>query len=390
MESIQDQLPVKVCTLPKATISNMTRIKHLQKILDEKKIDYLILMNDGNSIDPHMVYYTNIKVEYALLIVPNKGSALFAVPSLEYERVQRVLSQKTIKIILKEWKPGFLKQFFALPRKNNGRKIEKIGVNYAALSLLSSQAIRKATGRKQIDMSQALRALRMVKTKEEIALIKRACAMTTTIIQEVKAFLSKKKKEFVTEQDVVAFMEAAMKQRGVEPAFPMIVASGKHGAMPHYVPQRKVLQNGFLVIDVGVRYKGYCSDITRTFYVGNPSEKERQAYLGVMRAQEASLHQVREGTPAKHVDQAARKVLGEKYFIHSTGHGLGMDVHEGPNISKTSVDVLQEGMVITIEPGIYFPNAYGIRIEDDVLVKKDGYEVLTKMSSSFNDIVIKK
>lgn len=415
MGPILDLLSVRVCILRGSNqqaskswflrVMIMEKIKQLQQVLHKKGIDYLILMNDGNIIDTHMAYYTTINIEYALLIVPKKGSALFAIPSLEYERVRKFFRagvskktrrKKTGEIIIKEWKPGFLKKYFALPHgKKRTRKNLSIGLNYAALSVLSNKAIRKATHGKVKDMSQELRALRMVKNNDEIALIKEACRITKAILQETVQFLEKKSKKIlgrVTELDIVTFMEASMKEHGTEPAFPTIVASGKNAALPHHSPQRKVLQKGFLIIDVGVRYKGYCSDITRTFYLGKPSEQERRAYYKVRQAQEASLQEVRGGAKAKHVDQAARNALGEKYekyFIHSTGHGLGMDVHEGPHISKTSSDVLQEGMIITIEPGLYFPNAYGIRIEDDVLVKKEGYEILTKISSSFNDIIIR-
>ncbi|MBI2142305.1 M24 family metallopeptidase [Candidatus Woesearchaeota archaeon] len=186
--------------------------------------------------------------------------------------------------------------------------------------------------------------------------------------------------DFRTELDVKNFLESEARKLGCKPSFDTIVASGKNASMPHYSGNGR-LNRGFCVIDFGIRHKGYCSDMTRTIYLGSPSAKEKELYSRVRQAQQNGIDAVKEGAVAERVDSAARSALGKhkKAFIHGLGHHIGIEVHDtGQRISPHSKWLLKEGMTVTIEPGIYYRGKLGIRIEDDVLVRKNGCELLTK------------
>ncbi|WP_309573470.1 Xaa-Pro peptidase family protein [Deinococcus sp.] len=186
----------------------------------------------------------------------------------------------------------------------------------------------------------------------------------------------------MTEQDIALELELALRRAGAQSAFEIIVASGPNGAKPHGVASSRVIGSDELVtVDMGAQVDGYHSDMTRTVAVGNPSAELRRLYRAVLEAEEAAVAAVRPGMRAADLDRLARDLLtghglGE-YFAHSLGHGVGLEVHEGPGLRGTSEDVLEPGMVITIEPGVYIPGVGGVRIEDLVLVTASGHEVLS-------------
>jgi len=165
-------------------------------------------------------------------------------------------------------------------------------------------------------------------------------------------------------------------------SFDTLVAAGERSALPHGTASRNpVPRSGFVILDYGVILGGYCSDMTRTVHVGRASVKERSMYDAVLDAHEAAKAVVKPGATAEQVDAAARRVLKraklEQYFTHSTGHGVGLEIHEPPRLGKKQPDLLEAGMVITIEPGVYVPGKGGVRIEDTVLVTGNGHETLT-------------
>ncbi len=179
-------------------------------------------------------------------------------------------------------------------------------------------------------------------------------------------------------------IEFEMKKKGAEKmAFDTMVLSGPKTASPHGTPgERKIQKGDFILFDLGVVYEGYCSDITRTVAFGEPSEKQREIYETVKKAEQTAIDMIRPGVKARDLDKAARDVITEagygEYFTHRLGHGLGISVHEFPSVTGTNEMELEEGMVFTVEPGIYHPEITGVRIEDDVVVTSDGVEVLTK------------
>jgi Xaa-Pro aminopeptidase len=193
----------------------------------------------------------------------------------------------------------------------------------------------------------------------------------------------------IKEVEVAAEMELAARRAGAEAmSFPTIIASGARSALPHgRASDQAIAPGGFVVCDFGVILSGYCSDQTRTVWVGSVADDARQAYEAVKEAQQAAIDAVKPGATTGEVDAAARKVLKkrklDRYFTHSTGHGVGLEIHEAPRVAAGQEEILQPGMVITIEPGVYFPGKWGIRIEDMVVVTAGGGEVLTPTGKEF-------
>jgi Xaa-Pro aminopeptidase len=212
--------------------------------------------------------------------------------------------------------------------------------------------------------------LRIIKDKEEMAALARACHVTATSIP----YIRRKLRAGVTEKALAAELEAFFYRNGAEKtAFSLIVAMGPHTALPHHVP---------VIFDIGCTVGGYRSDLTRTLFYGKINSKFQRIYSIVETAQKAGIERVRPGATGGDVDAASRDVISQagyaRYFIHSTGHGVGVDIHEPPWIRSKSPDILQPGMVLTVEPGIYLPGRFGVRIEDTLRVTSKGYDILTK------------
>jgi Xaa-Pro aminopeptidase len=226
---------------------------------------------------------------------------------------------------------------------------------------------------------------RMVKDPDELERIRSAVRLGATLFDRALVIL----KPGIKENDIAAEMELAARHAGAEAmSFPTIIASGARSALPHgRACEQTIAPGGFVVCDFGVILRGYCSDQTRTVWVGKASERARHAYDSVREAQEAAISAVRPGIEVGQVDAAARKVLRKaglgRYFTHSTGHGVGLEIHEAPRVASGQKELLKPGMVITIEPGVYFPGKWGIRIEDMVAVTNNGCEVLTPTGKDF-------
>ena len=229
------------------------------------------------------------------------------------------------------------------------------------------------------DVSPILSGLRSIKEDSEVKLIRRACAITDEIMSAVIESWS----GFQTEADVASFIEMKARKSGLPCPFHTIVASGKNASDPHHRATTAKLMQGPVIIDFGVCFNGYCSDITRTVCIGPPSDEVRKTYEMVRKTQDLAISNVNPGIACVDLDAIARGSMGKHagLFIHGLGHGLGIEVHESPTINSRSKESLNSGNVITIEPGIY-TEEFGIRIEDDLIVTKDGCEVLTKADRS--------
>jgi Xaa-Pro aminopeptidase len=227
--------------------------------------------------------------------------------------------------------------------------------------------------------------MRMVKSDAEIDLIRKS------VLLNAKAFerTMKRIKSTMTESDLAAEIDHQMRKLGAEgPAFESIVAAGPRSALPHARPSAERLgTNRILLLDTGAVRSGYCSDMTRVVHLGSPVRRSKELYKAVLEAQLAAIDAVRAGVKAGAVDRAARRVLRahglDRAFIHSTGHGLGLEIHEGPRIGKRDETRLRPGMAVTIEPGVYLDGFGGIRIEDTVVVTNSGCDVLTPVSKEF-------
>jgi Xaa-Pro aminopeptidase len=228
----------------------------------------------------------------------------------------------------------------------------------------------------------AVEDLRSIKDASELAVMRAAADLIGDVFTEVVGGI----KSGISELDLAAKIEYGIKQRGGSgPSFDTIVASGPRSAWAHAQPSSKPLgKNELVVLDQGAILRGYCSDMTRTVYVGRASKRVRGLYNAVLEAQQAAKSAIRPGVTAGAVDKAARGILTRhgfaRYFTHSTGHGLGLEVHEKPRLGAGEKAILQEGMVVTVEPGVYVEGFGGIRIEDDVVVTDKGCIDLTTAS----------
>lgn len=219
--------------------------------------------------------------------------------------------------------------------------------------------------------------LRAVKDEEEISKIKKACQIADQALEATIEMI----KPGVSELEIVASLEYHMKMLGAENiSFDTIVLSGLKTSLPHGKPSQKKLEKGdFLQLDFGALYKGYHSDMSRTFIIGEASDEQVKIYEMMKKATQAGIEALAEGVSVKAADQAVRELLGtyEKYYYPGLGHGVGLDVHELPYIGQSSKDQFEIGQVVTIEPGIYIPGYGGMRIEDTVVIREEGYEILT-------------
>jgi Xaa-Pro aminopeptidase len=231
-------------------------------------------------------------------------------------------------------------------------------------------------------------SLRMVKDEDELVLMREAALLGSKLFDHILNFVRPGMREI----DVAAELEHQARTLGAEGmSFETIVASGPRSALPHgHATVARLPRRGFLTLDFGVILNGYCSDMTRTIHFGAPTPKERSAYESVLEAQEAAVAAVISGVSCGHVDEAARSVLRKAgladAFSHSTGHGVGLEIHESPRVGTGQTSRLLPGMVITIEPGIYLQGEFGIRIEDMVTVTRTGCEVLTPSPKALIEI----
>ena len=259
--------------------------------------------------------------------------------------------------------------------------MKSIGIEAEHITVAQRSTLKKAAPRgvKLREMVGVIEELRKVKDADELRLIRDSVNLGASLLEVAVASL----RPGVRETEIAAEMEYAARTRGAEAmSFETIIASGKRSALPHgRASSAPIPRRGFVVLDFGVILHGYCSDMTRTVWVGKSSRSDRDLYEAVREAQESAVDAVRAGVTCGEVDHAARSVLRrarlDRFFTHSIGHGVGLEIHEAPRLARGQRDVLRPGMVITVEPGAYLPGRGGVRIEDMVVVGERGCERLT-------------
>ncbi len=362
-----------------------TRLKKLSTWLREKDFDAaFITMPDnifyltGFRSEPHerLLGLVNFQDEEPLLICPAMEKDDAKQAGWEYEVIGYNDTENPWEMLEERVKAriGNVKNWVIEREHLNVSRFEELMWRFSGAAFQGAETI--------------LNELRLVKDSEEIKLLRKACELADFAVQVGVNEIAEGK----TELDLIAAIEYEVKKKGVSGmSFDTMVLTGANAASPHGTPGMTKIQRGDLVLfDLGVIYEGYCSDITRTVAFGDISAEQEKIYQTVLQAQEAAVRAVKPGILAKDLDLTARNIIAEagygEYFPHRLGHGLGISVHEYPSVTATNELVMKEGMVFTIEPGIYVPGVAGVRIEDDVFVTEDGAEVLTKYPKTLQNI----
>ncbi len=356
----------------------LLRQKKLREHLATTRFDALLI-----SHLPNIRYLCGFTGSAGFLLVGEAGSVFFSDVRYDTQGREEVKGAKVI--IAKKSVPQAIGDWLKSRRKKSAGWTIGVEAEHMTVAEKKRLADLLPSGYRLRSAPVLVERARMVKDSDELGLIRAAVQLGAKLFDRALETL----RPGIKETEVAAEMEYAARLAGAEAmSFPTIIASGKRSALPHgRATAQPIAAGGFVVCDFGVILAGYCSDQTRTVWVGAPSQDARQAYESVREAQQAAIAAVRPGITTGEVDEAARKVLRKaglgRYFTHSTGHGVGLEIHESPRVAAGQKEVLRPGMVITVEPGVYFPGKWGVRIEDMVVVSENGGEVLTPTSKDF-------
>jgi Xaa-Pro aminopeptidase len=353
------------------------RQQDLRNALSRHRLDSLLITHL-----PNIRYLSGFTGSSAVLLISESKSIFFgdgrysAQAKAEVQSAKLMIARKAPILAAAEW--------LAKSSSRSGRSHIKIGIEGDHLSVAARTRLLETLSSKFLlrEAPPIIEQARVVKDVAEIELIRRAARLGSSLFDGMLETI----RPGIRETEVAAELEYAARKSGAEEmSFPTIIASGERSSLPHGRASQAVIPpQAFVVCDFGVILAGYCSDMTRTVYVGKLTAEARKFYQAVRDAQQAAIEAVRPGVSASEVDQAARKLLRReglsKYFTHSTGHGVGLEIHEAPRLAAGQGEILRPGMVMTIEPGVYIPVKWGVRIEDMVVVTEHGCEVLTATS----------
>lgn len=351
----------------------MNKLEQVHNILNHKRLDAVIVLSDYNR--QYLSGFTG--TSGALIITPQKN---YLVTDFRYIK-QATNQAKGFEII--NCKNGLIPGIKELLEKENLINIGFEGhqISYDTYVELNKGMITL------ISISDTIDQIRKVKDSGEIKLIQQAA----DIVDKTYEYILTVVKAGMSERKIKALLESKMLELGADgPSFDTIVASGHRGALPHGVASDKIIEKGDMItLDFGAYYKCYCSDITRTFAIGEPDPKLKEIYNIVLSSQLKAINEIKPGMTVKEADALARDYIKShgygKEFGHSLGHGIGLDIHEGPLLSKSSTGKLEKNNCVTIEPGIYIDGLGGVRIEDDILITENGCDVFTKCTK---DLII--
>jgi Xaa-Pro aminopeptidase len=350
------------------------RQQRLQNSLSTHRLDALLVTHPAN-----LRYLCGFTGSSGALLITEK-KAVFITDGRYTEQARAEV--QSAKIVIARQGPLVAAAAWLSSHQKKGRRApSKIGIESEHMTVAARSRLARLlpSGFRVRETPALVEQARMLKDEDEIACLRSAVLLGASLFDYALEVI----RPGVREAEVAAEMEYAARQAGAEAmSFETIIASGERSALPHgRASQAAVPSEGFVVCDFGVILSGYCSDMTRTVWVGRPSAEARGVYQAVKQAQQAAVDAVRPGVTVAEVDDAARKSLHKsglaKYFTHSTGHGVGLEIHEAPRVAAGQTEILQPGMVITIEPGVYVPGKWGVRIEDMVVVTESGCEVLT-------------
>ena len=359
----------------------MTNIlEKVRSIIEKLELDAVIITDGYN-----MHYISGFSGHEGILLI-SKTLGCLVTDSRYTEVAGKEAKDFEVIDIAKKKYPELIRELLAEGTAVSGRKLrvgfEDKSISYEAYKKYSKGLESEA---ELIELGKEIEDLRKNKSKEEIECLAKAESIGDEAFAHIKGYLSEKLKKGLTERDVALELEVYMRKHGASGlSFDTIAASGVNSSMPHAVPSEKVIERGdFLTMDFGCVYKGYCSDMTRTVFIGERSDisdEQLKVYETVYRAQTESLKLIKPGASCIEVDKCARDIIAQAgygdYFGHGLGHGVGLYIHEEPRFSPRCEDNLTAGVVITCEPGIYLPGRFGVRIEDMVVVTEDGYRNL--------------
>lgn len=356
--------------------STKTRIGRLKSFLEELKLDAFLV-----SSVPNITYLTNfsgflvLEREAFLLITKTKQ---YAITDGRYK--EAVLKNVKDFELIERTPDNSLEQIFkSLTVKH---KIKRLGIEESNINVLEYKSLKKAF---ETLVNFNIDSLRAVKDVDEIKAIEKACRIGDQAFSQILEDL----RIGVREKEIAFELESFIKSKAAGLSFPPCVAFGANSSMPHHQTSNKKLSKNdkFVLLDFGVKIDNYCSDMTRTVFIGKPTNEQKKIYQTVYEAQRLAIEQLnnltiqRKQTKASYIDSAARKYIiehGYPTIPHSLGHGIGIEVHEDPRLRPKSKNILKPGMVFTIEPGIYMPGFGGVRIEDVLVMEKSGPKFLTK------------
>ncbi|MGC1107064.1 MAG: Xaa-Pro peptidase family protein [Candidatus Acidiferrales bacterium] len=345
-----------------------SRLSLLQQEMEVARLDAFVV-----SHPPNVFYLSGFTGSAAVLVVTRAEATLFTDPRYTVQAREEARSARVE--ITRHSLIAAAAEHLAL------RRVRRTGFEAARLSVAQKSLLDKAAGARVrwVAWDGRIEAARAVKDADELSVMREAAKIACSSWQEILPLV----KPGVLETELAAEVEFRMRRKGASgPAFDTIIASGPRGALPHgHASPRALGKNELVVFDLGAILRGYSSDLTRTVFVGRAPAEIRRWYSAVLEAQQAARDVLRPGVSAQQVDAAARQTLQRaglgKQFVHSTGHGLGLEVHEMPRLARGEKWLLRAGVVVTIEPGVYVEGKGGIRIEDDALVTQDGAEYLT-------------
>jgi Xaa-Pro aminopeptidase len=339
-----------------------TRIQKSRSALRRKKVSALLITNKIN-----ITYLCGFTGSRGHLLITNSKAILFT-DSRYIERAKYTVPKWIeVRDVTKETWQKTLRTF----------RISTIGFEGDHVTINQLKKFKHLSPRiKFKDISGEIESLRAIKSPQEIRLIKKSQQINSKTFELIKKFIQKhqKTRKPLREIDVAWEIKRIGFELGAEDvSFNPIVAFGKNSAIPHHKSgQTRLKSNDILLIDMGMKYKGYCSDMTRTILPKSPTKLQKEVYNTVAQAQKNALHKTKTGLPEQKIDSLARKVIEEagygEYFTHGTGHGVGLKIHESPSLKEEGTAILKPGMVVTIEPGIYLPGKFGVRIEDIIVL----------------------
>jgi Xaa-Pro aminopeptidase len=353
------------------SVLSQDRLKDVREAMAAARVDAIALTHL-----PNIFYLSGFSGSNAILLVLDDAIHLFTDGRYTIQAHEEAPQARVhiVRTPLAEACGAFL-------RSGSPRKRMRIAFEAASLNVAEWERLKKEAGRgfEWKPTTDLVERIREVKSTEELDVMRRSARVASDVVAEAPDFV----RPGVTELEVAAEIDYRLRRKGASgPSFDTIVASGPRSALPHARPTEKRLQkNELVVLDLGAILRHYCSDLTRTVFLGRAPARIRQWYKAVEQAQEAAHDALRAGVTAGKVDRAARRLLNQhglgSYFVHGTGHGLGIEIHERPRVGRSQKQEIRAGHVVTLEPGIYVEGVGGIRVEDEVAVHEGRTEVLT-------------